>query len=43
MDGPGKLLGYRAMYQKLRQVHGLRDFFELQSTKDPAHQQVYSK
>ena len=24
MDGPGKLLGYRAMYQKLRQVHDLR-------------------
>ena len=24
MEGPGKLLGYRAMQKKLRQVHGLR-------------------
>lgn len=23
VDGPGKLLGYRAMHKKLRQVHGL--------------------
>ena len=23
MEGPGKLLGYRAMYKKLRQVHDL--------------------
>ena len=23
LDGPGKLLGYRAMYQKVRQEHNL--------------------